>query len=200
MIFPLTVKVRRIIEKLIISPRYMEMPDFPCFRIDITACSKNLIQQFIEVRPDQNWLLMADEAAQSEHQLWTAWLLSKRAFDQNRALARSLDAEFLRYIAGTHHVSEAFRKVGITESHDLAWIVYLPDYQKKGGEINPIVNSNLLDETVDEISVKLKFTRIPGRPRLSIEGITKLGIEIEEIDENTEDSLIGLTISTDLNS
>ena len=127
-------------------------------------------------------------------------LLSKRAFDQNRALARSLDAEFLRYIAGTHHVSEAFRKVGITESHDLAWIVYLPDYQQKGGEINPIVNSNLLDETVDEISVKLKFTRIPGRPRLSIEGITKLGIEIEEIGENTEDSLIGLTISTDLNS
>ena len=56
-------------------------------------------------------------------------LLSKRAFDQNRALARSFDAEFL-VVAGTR-VSEAFRKDGITESHDLAWVVYLPDYQRK---------------------------------------------------------------------
>ena len=76
----------------------------------------------------------------------------------------------------------------------------MPDYQRKGGEINPIINSNLLDEVVDEIGIKLKFTRILGRPRLSIEGVTKLGINIEEIGENTEDSLIGLIMSTDLNS
>lgn len=200
MTFPLTVRARRIIEKLTIAPRFMEMPDFPCFRVDITACSKNLVQKFIEARPNQNWLLMADEAAQSEQQLWTAWLLSKRALEQNRALARSVDAEFLRYIAGTHHVSEAFRKVGITDFHTSAWVVCLPDYQQKGGEISPVIDSELLDGSMAEMCNRLNFTRIPGRPKLSIEGITKLGIDIEEIGENTEDSLIGLTISTDLNS
>ena len=69
---------------------------------------ENLIQEFLKIRPNQNWLLLADYAAQSQQQLWTAWLLSQQAFLQNRALARSIDAEFLRYIA---HYTSCFRSV-----------------------------------------------------------------------------------------
>ena len=93
-------RIKRIIEKRIILAPRMEMPDFPCFRVDLSNSVENLIQEFLKIRPNQNWLLLADYAAQSQQQLWTAWLLSQRAFLQNRALARSIDAEFLRYIAG----------------------------------------------------------------------------------------------------
>jgi len=77
----------------------MEMPLFPCFMVDISDRGEDLIGDFIQQRPNQNWLLLADYAALTNHQLWTAWLLSQRAFANGKALARSLDAEFLRYIA-----------------------------------------------------------------------------------------------------
>ena len=40
---------------------------------------------------------------------------------------------------------------------------------------------------------------IDGKPELTIDGL-KSGIEIDEINENTGDILVGLTISTELNS
>ena len=39
---------------------------------------------------------------------------------------------------------------------------------------------------------------IDGKPELTIDGLKKLGIEIDEINENTGDILVGLTISTEL--
>ena len=37
---------------------------------------------------------------------------------------------------------------------------------------------------------------IDGKPELTVDGLKKLGIEIDKINENTEDILVGLTIST----
>ena len=111
MTFHSRVKTKRIIEKPIAIAGNMEMPPFPCFMVDISTRQDDLIGDFLTKRPSQNWLMLADYAALTDHQLWTAWLLSQRAFAKGKALARSIDAEFLRYIAGTHHVSEAFKKV-----------------------------------------------------------------------------------------
>ena len=47
---------------------------------------------------------------------------------------------------------------------------------------------------------KLGMSIIDGKPELTIDGLKKLGIEIDEINENTGDILVGLTISTELNS
>ena len=44
------------------------------------------------------------------------------------------------------------------------------------------------------------FNYLDGKPELTIDGLKKLGIEIDEINENTGDILVGLTISTELNS
>ena len=41
-------------------------------------------------------------------------------------VARSIDAEFLRYLAGTHHISEAFSRAGVQEGQDNGWVVCLP--------------------------------------------------------------------------
>ena len=193
-------RIKRIIEKRIILAPRMEMPEFPCFRVDVSNSVGNLIQEFLKIRPNQNWLLLADYAAQSQQQLWTAWLLSQRAFLQNRALARSIDAEFLRYIAGTHHVSEAFRKVGIQEDHKTAWVINLPNYQKSADELIPDLDAEENLQFIGSLCQKLSMSIIDGKPELTIDGLKKLGIEIDEINENTGDILVGLTISTELNS
>ena len=193
-------RIKRIIEKRIILAPRMEMPEFPCFRVDVSNSVENLIQEFLKIRPNQNWLLLADYAAQSQQQLWTAWLLSQRAFLQNRALARSIDAEFLRYIAGTHHVSEAFRKVGIQDNHKTAWAINLPNHQKSADELIPDLDAEENLQFIGSLSQKLGMSIIDGMPELTIDGLKKLGIEIDEINENTGDILVGLTISTELNS
>ena len=192
--------MKRIIEKPIDIAGNMEMPPFPCFMVDISTRQDDLIGDFLTKRPSQNWLMLADYAALTDHQLWTAWLLSQRAFAKGKALARSIDAEFLRYIAGTHHVSEAFKKVGIQKSHDKAWIVYLPEYEENDDELYPVIDFVQSKEIFVEIAEKLGIQPIESRPEITLDGLDKLGIEVTKLDEITEDIIIGFVISSDLNS
>ena len=192
--------MKRIIEKAIALAPNMEMPPFPCFMVDISKRQDDLIGDFLKERPNQNWLMLADYAALTDHQLWTAWLFSQRAFAKGKALARSIDAEFLRYIAGTHHVSEAFKKVGIQKTHDKAWVVYLPEHEDNGGELYPILDLAQSKETVAEIAEKLEIQAIDSRPEITRRGLDKLGIGISKLDDRTEDIIIGFVISSDLNS
>lgn len=192
--------MKRIIEKPITIAGDMEMPPFPCFMVDISTRQDDLIGDFLTKRPSQNWLMLADYAALTDHQLWTAWLLSHRAFAKGKALARSIDAEFLRYIAGTHHVSEAFKKVGIHKSHDKAWIVYLPGYEENDGEFYPLIDLVQSKEVFVKIAEKLGIQQIESRPKITLDGLDKLGIEFTKLDDITEDIIIGFVISSDLNS
>ena len=192
--------MKRIIEKPITIAGNMEMPPFPCFMVDISTRQDDLIGDFLAERPSQNWLMLADYAALTDHQLWTAWLLSQRAFTKGKALARSIDAEFLRYIAGTHHVSEAFKKVGIQKSHDKAWIVYLPEYEEKDGELYPLIDLVQSKEIFVEIAENLGIQQVESRPEITLNGLDRLGIPITKLDEITEDIIIGFVISSDLNS
>jgi tRNA threonylcarbamoyladenosine modification (KEOPS) complex Cgi121 subunit len=176
------------------------MPPFPCFMVDISTRQDDLIGDFLTERPSQNWLMLADYAALTDHQLWTAWLFSQRAFAKGKALARSIDAEFLRYIAGTHHVSEAFKKVGIQKSHDKAWIVYLPDYEENEGELYPLIDLVQSKEISVKIAEKLGIQPIESRPEITLDGLNKLGIAITKLDDITDDLIIGFVISSDLNS
>ena len=192
--------MKRIIEKPIAIAGNMEMPPFPCFMVDISTRQDDLIGDFLTKRPSQNWLMLADYAALTDHQLWTAWLLSQRAFAKGKALARSIDAEFLRYIAGTHHVSEAFKKVGIQKSHDRAWIVYLPGYEENDDQLYPVIDFVQSKEIFVEIAEKLGIQPIESRPEITLDGLDKLGIEVTKLDKITEDIIIGFVISSDLNS
>ena len=106
--------------------RYMEMPKFPIFGIKLNDKEGDFVSKFLSIRPSERWVLVSKDAIFSQQQLWTAWLFSERNFHRENNLARTIDAEFLRYIAGTHHVSEAFRRVGYSDKSDLASIVFLP--------------------------------------------------------------------------
>ena len=178
----------------------MEMPPFPCFMVDVSNYESDLISDFLAERPSQNWLMMADYAALSNHQLWTAWLFSQRAFASGKSLARSIDAEFLRYIAGTHHVSEAFKKAGLQKSHNKAWIINLPEYQENEGEKYPVVDLEHSKAVFTKIVEKLGIKPIEGSPTITNHGLDKLGIQVPEINDDTEDIIIGFVISSDLNS
>ena len=193
-------KFERIIEKPLHLPTVMEMPQFPCVKLDISNQSSDFIGQFIEQRSDESWLLMSHYAAQGQQQLWTAWLLAKRAFSTGKALARTLDAEFLRYIAGTHHVSEAFKKVGIKSLDNTAWLVFLPSHIIDIEEIKPSFSLAEFHLGVESLTQKLNLKVIEGKPEINIEGIKKMGIQLPESNLNLIDSIIGHIISADLNS
>ena len=193
-------KFERIIEKPLHLPTIMEMPPFPCVKLDISNQSSDFIGEFIKHRDDESWLLMSHYAAQGQQQLWTAWLLAKRAFANNKSLARTLDAEFLRYIAGTHHVSEAFKKVGIKSNDITAWLIFLPNHIAELDEIKPSFSLNEFDLGVESLIQKLNVKVIEGMPDINIEGIEKMGIPLPESKLNLIDSVIGHIISADLNS
>ena len=193
-------KFERIIEKPLHLPTVMEMPPFPCVKLDISNQSSDFIGEFIEHRDDESWLLMSHYAAQGQQQLWTAWLLAKRAFSNNKSLARTLDAEFLRYIAGTHHVSEAFKKVGIKSNDNTAWLIFLPNHIAELDEIKPSFSLDEFDSGVESLIQKLNVQVIEGMPEINIEGIEKMGIPLPESKLNLIDSIIGHIISADLNS
>jgi len=193
-------KFERIIEKPVHLPTVMEMPLFPCVKLDISNQSSDFIGEFIEHRDDESWLLMSHYAAQGQQQLWTAWLLAKRAFSNDKSLARTLDAEFLRYIAGTHHVSEAFKKVGIKSNDNTAWLIFLPNHIAELDEIKPSFSLDDFDSRVESLIQKLNVKVIEGMPEINIEGIEKMGIPLPESKLNLIDSIIGHIISADLNS
>ena len=193
-------KFERIIEKPLHLPTVMEMPPFPCVKLDISNQSSDFIGEFIEHRDDESWLLMSHYAAQGQQQLWTAWLLAKRAFSNNKSLARTLDAEFLRYIAGTHHVSEAFKKVGIKSNDNTAWLIFLPNHIAELDEIKPSFSLDEFDSGVESLIQKLNVKVIEGMPDINIEGIEKMGIPLPESKLNLIDSIIGHIIYADLNS
>ena len=193
-------KFERIIEKPVHLPTIMEMPQFPCVMLDISNHSSDFIGEFLQQREDDNWLLMSHHAAQGQQQLWTAWLLAKRAFSNNKALARSLDAEFLRYIAGTHHVSEAFKKVGINEDDNTAWLIFLPNHIADLDEMKPSFSLDEFNFGVESLIEKLNLKMVEGKPEINIEGIKKMGIPLPESNPNLMDSIIGHIIHADLNS
>jgi tRNA threonylcarbamoyladenosine modification (KEOPS) complex Cgi121 subunit len=193
-------RFERIIEKPLHLPTVMEMPPFPCVKLDISNQSSDFIGEFIEHRDDESWLLMSHYAAQGQQQLWTAWLLAKRAFSNDKSLARTLDAEFLRYIAGTHHVSEAFKKVGIKSNDNTAWLIFLPNHIAELDEIKPSFSLDDFDSGVESLIQKLNVKVIEGMPEINIEGIEKMGIPLPESKLNLIDSIIGHIISADLNS
>ena len=193
-------KFERIIEKPVHLPTIMEMPQFPCVKLDISNHSSDFIGEFLQQREDDNWLLMSHHAAQGQQQLWTAWLLAKRAFSNNKALARSLDAEFLRYIAGTHHVSEAFKKVGINEDDNTAWLIFLPNHIADLDEMKPSFSLDEFNFGVESLIEKLNLKMIEGKPELNVEGIKKMGIPLPESKLNLMDYIIGHILSADLNS
>ncbi|MGB2070024.1 MAG: hypothetical protein ACPHVR_00135, partial [Poseidonia sp.] len=92
----------------------MSSRPFPVANVHLSGEAPNeAIDRFLKYRPSERWVLLGGHAAQSMDQLWTAWVQAARNDLRDGMVARSIDAEFLRYLAGTHHISEAFTRAGL---------------------------------------------------------------------------------------
>ena len=107
----------------------MAQPPFPCFawRSETPVDAKKLLKAFLELRPNSQWVMVGEGCIQSDLQVWTAWVCASRRWIRKNSLARSLDAEFLRYLSGTHHVSEAFKRAGVRNDDLAGCVLFLPE-------------------------------------------------------------------------
>lgn len=139
------------------------------------------VQSFLAHRPSDRWVLLADHAVQSMHQLQAAWTQATRQEVRQTMVARSVDAEFLRYLAGTHHIAEAFRRTGLQGEERKAWVVHLADVMPSGDKpAQPMATpSSDVEKEMNELITSLNWDR-DGRPiASSIEGMNRLGIDAE---------------------
>ena len=186
------------------------MPKFPCiaWESDKPVTSKHLIAKFLENRIDERWMLVAKHAVQFEQQLWTAWNCCERSFANGNQLARGRDAEFLRYISGTHHVSEAFSRAGIQDGVTAGWILYLPKpilKQEGVAGLQPSgceeFNLSQFESDCRKLLSNLGLNYADDIPIFSAEAAQKLGLVIEGISqENLQQGLVGHILSADFSA
>lgn len=188
----------------------MTLPNFPCiaWRSDSGVDAKKLVTNFIEARIDERWMLVASHAVQFEQQLWTAWNCCERNFANGNQLARGRDAEFLRYIAGTHHVSEAFIRAGIQDKMTSGWILYSPEpilEQHPVAAIQPIgcadIDEAEFEANCNQLISHLGLEVSQEKPNFTAEGLNKLGLETTGIEQqHLEQALIWHILSADLSA
>ena len=176
----------------------MEMPEFPIFGIKLNDKEGDFVSKFLSIRPSERWVLVSKDAIFTQQQLWTAWLFSERNFQRENNLARTIDAEFLRYIAGTHHVSEAFRRVGYSDKSDLASIVFLPVSEEKNQQFVPKFDSQSIEKIADEIISQLGASQTKDKYSSNFDFLPNMGISIDDRIVDNMQLLINHIISADI--
>ena len=175
----------------------MELPPFPCVpvHLDEATHSSGVIEVFLKERPSPRWVLLGAHAVQTNAQLWTAWIKTTRNELRGTAVARSIDAECMRYLAGTQHVSEAFARAGYQEGSEDAWILYLPQAESSRnslGHLHPFLPERVaIPEELSDLMNQLKWNAREPLMHLSIEGSKMLGADVDSVGlEGLEERLI----------
>jgi tRNA threonylcarbamoyladenosine modification (KEOPS) complex Cgi121 subunit len=160
----------------------MRGTDFPFMGVQLNEGSpKDHVERFLEERPSSNWVLLGAHAVMSEEQLWTAWIQASRNALRGRMVARSIDAEFLRYLAGTHHISEAFSRAGVQEGQDNGWVVCLPaakGHENDLGHLQPEAEDTPdFESALSDLLERLGWSESSRDTSFSIEAAKQLGID-----------------------
>ena len=157
---------------------------------------------FLKHRPTEHWVLVGQGIAQCHMQLWTAWNSAARRQQRGTSLARSFDAEFLRYMAGTHHVSEAFKRAGVRDGDRTGCFVLLPSMSEEGempvmpssGEVEQFERQAL------ELASSIDVNIVDAELECNTEGSKRLGIQVGEDTIVTCDLLVGHVLTSEFNS
>ena len=181
----------------------MSPPPFPLANVFLNGeAPKEAIDRFLKYRPSERWVLLGGHAAQSMEQLWTAWIQATRNELRGAMVARSIDAEFLRYLAGTHHISEAFARAGLQPDQQDAWILYLPEAKGVANDLGHLQPRAILPESfqadVNTLSWLLKWHPQEAEASYSIEGARLLGVDIDGwSNDRVEEALVAHTLMAD---
>jgi hypothetical protein len=199
--------LHRIIERESLLGFTMAQPEFPCFAwgSESPVNGKDVLARFLEARPNSNWVLIGQGCIQAESQLWTAWNSASRRWLRSSALARSLDAEFLRYLTGTHHVSEAFKRAGVRDKDTSGFLLHLPNASSADDAYSDClpVELDYSDSESQALSIlsQLGLQTASMEFSLSREGASRLGMKFDsELEAVTEASLIGHIVSAEFTS
>ena len=181
----------------------MPAPPFPIAKVNIQGLSpSDAINRFLSAREHDRWVLLGAHAPQSLDQLWTAWIQAARNELRGSMVARSVDAEFLRYLAGTHHISEAFAPAGVQADQGSAWVVRLPLAVGEANDLGHLQPRSVDDEGfeagLESLLDELGWMHVNGDVSGSIEGCAILGIDVSAWSENrTFESVVAHVLMAD---
>ena len=157
------------------------VPWFPAWGVNFPKPIENIfsiVSEFNEFRPSNRWLLASFDVIASEVHLWGTWYSLRRNEESGSMVAKTPDAEFLRILAGTHQISRAFERAGLSEGDARAWIISLPEIEIGEGfgefKIPRDCYSDLCEEGY-RIIEQIGGSIISKRPVPSEEGLEKLG-------------------------
>jgi len=158
-----------------------DVPWFPCWGISFdkaNSSTSEIVEKFLEIRPNSRWVLISINSAASERHLWSAWYTMEQLFFQKSALSKNPDAEFIRIISGTHQLKTAFSRAGLNKNDSEAWLAFLPE---SNGDLNELaeVSSIEFTENAQKIIYILNAKIITKRPEPSKDGLERLGINFE---------------------
>lgn len=159
-------------------------------------------QAFLKHRPDEHWVLVGEGVAQCHAQLWTAWHSAARRQQRGTSLARSFDAEFLRYLAGTHHVSEAFKRAGVRNDDLSGCFLRLPVGE---GSIETLPRPDaeqvsMIESQAAELAASLGVELTNKGLECTTEGAERLGLLFTDAGAPTCDALVGHVLSAEFHS
>ena len=188
-----------------------DLPWFPAWGVTFEEPVEDpgeVIESWMRERRDERWLLLAGSAAASERHLWTIWLTLAGRVRAGTTIARSVDAEFLRILSGTHQIRIAFERAGIQSGDVTAWIIHLPDPSRADTENNTDAAADAMNEAgrstssrfeandhhlpaydfhadaleADRLMTWIGADLLPERPIPTLAGLQRIGaIEEEEI-------------------
>jgi tRNA threonylcarbamoyladenosine modification (KEOPS) complex Cgi121 subunit len=166
-------------------------PWFPCWGIEIEEGEISIskfVEKFLEIRPNNRWLLISKYAAASEMHLWSTWYSMEQQYFQNTALSNNPDAEFIRILAGTQQLKTAFSRAGLIENDKQAWLIYLPKPEPNLEEL-PLISTIEFTESAQQLIYLLNATIINERPKPTIRGLERLGIKYNGKNNSINDEL-----------
>mgnify|MGYP002864579035 CR=1 FL=1 len=183
---------------------FMDGFDFPHFPWNSSSPIEGGVftKTFLKHRPSDHWVLVGPGIAQCHMQLWTAWNSAARRQQRGTSLARSFDAEFLRYMAGTHHVSEAFKRAGVRDGDQSGCFIVLPSVGKEGkmpAKPTP-EEAEELERHAFQLASSMDVSIQDVELECDIEGSKRLGVLIDHNAVVTCDLLIGHVLSSEFNS
>ena len=170
---------------------------FPCWSWESSEPLelKSFVQSFQEIVPNQRWVFCRSDVAQTPRQLWTAATVSNRNTERGTAQARTLDAEFLRVLAGTHNVSEAFKRAGLADGSKSGWLLHIPNQTED-------TSAESVDDEAEKLLTNLGLVRSSATLEVNLDGAKHLGVSLDEDMEMSriEASLIGHILLADVSS
>jgi len=161
-----------------------QIPWFPAWGIEFhkpIEDAKKLVETWLEVRPSKRWVLISGTVVASERHLWAVWSHATRNEEQECMVARSIDAEFIRILSGTHQIRVAFERAGVRNGDEFAWILCLPIHPGFDGFGQSITypieeNSSNLETLAAESMTWLGGDLLTARPIPHSDGPIRLGI------------------------